>query len=104
MTAAEQVPERALAFLGRKYGLDEENTRAMVRRTGEILCIDSTNAVTFMVSTILNPSQVTICDGCKVRKPFEHRCHGSRSMVRGEQSGKPCQCLEGFEITADELP
>lgn len=35
---------------------------------------------------------VTICDGCNVREPFEHRCHGSRMQVRGENVIGACQC------------
>ena len=33
-----------------------------------------------------------ICDGCNVREPFEHRCHGSRMQVRGENVSGACEC------------
>jgi NTP pyrophosphatase (non-canonical NTP hydrolase) len=33
-----------------------------------------------------------ICDGCNVRDPWEHRCHGSNAYVRGERTGLPCEC------------
>jgi hypothetical protein len=36
--------------------------------------------------------KLLICDGCNVRPPFEHRCHGDRAFVRGEATGKSCQC------------
>lgn len=39
-----------------------------------------------------------ICDGCNVRDPFEHRCHGSNSYVRGERVGLPCECWQCLEI------
>ncbi len=35
-----------------------------------------------------------ICDGCNVREPFEHRCHGYRSVVRGESTDKICECKD----------
>jgi hypothetical protein len=34
-----------------------------------------------------------ICDGCSVVDPWEHRCHGSKSVVHGVQTYKTCQCL-----------
>jgi len=42
-----------------------------------------------------------ICDGCNVREPFEHRCHGERSVVLGQHTNKPCECPECRE--ADRL-
>lgn len=36
----------------------------------------------------------TICDGCNVRKPWEHRCHGPRAFVNGERVGLPCECQQ----------
>src|SRR5208282_1618027 len=33
-----------------------------------------------------------ICDGCSVREPWEHRCHGSNSYVNGERTGLSCEC------------
>lgn len=41
-----------------------------------------------------------ICDGCNVREPFEHRCHGEQSVVMGEQTGKPCECQPCRELEA----
>lgn len=35
-----------------------------------------------------------ICDGCNVRAPHEHRCHGENASVSGEATGKRCQCRE----------
>lgn len=37
------------------------------------------------------PSPV-ICDGCNVRSPHEHRCHGDDAWVCGRATGQPCQC------------
>ncbi len=39
-------------------------------------------------------SCIIICDGCNVREPFEHRCHGYSSVVYGEQTNKICGCRE----------
>lgn len=39
-----------------------------------------------------------ICDGCAVRDGYEHRCHGDKSMIRGEQTNKPCECHECREV------
>ena len=33
-----------------------------------------------------------ICDGCRVKGLWEHRCMGERAMVNGEQTGKACEC------------
>lgn len=38
-----------------------------------------------------------ICDGCNVNPPWEHRCHGDRAMVLGEQTEFPCECPECLE-------
>lgn len=35
-----------------------------------------------------------ICDGCNVRDGWEHRCHGMQATVRGEPTGRPCECHE----------
>ena len=39
-------------------------------------------------------SEPLICDGCNVRDGWEHRCHGRESVVRGEQTYRPCECHE----------
>ena len=33
-----------------------------------------------------------ICDGCAVREPHEHRCHGKNIVVRGEFTKLICAC------------
>ena len=35
-----------------------------------------------------------ICDGCNVRAPWEHRCHGNRMRVGGEAVEGSCECEE----------
>lgn len=40
------------------------------------------------------PENKLICDGCNVRPPWEHRCHEGNAWVRGEKTGRPCQCDE----------
>jgi hypothetical protein len=35
-----------------------------------------------------------ICDGCNVRPPFEHRCHGNRSVIAGKHTGQTCECKD----------
>lgn len=32
-----------------------------------------------------------LCDGCDVREPFEHRCHGSDGAW---MDGRSCECPE----------
>jgi len=39
-----------------------------------------------------------ICDGCNVRDPWEHRCHGKEAVVREEQTYKPCECPRCKEL------
>lgn len=39
--------------------------------------------------TIIEP---IICDGCNIREPFEHKCHGKNAIVRGEQTNRSCEC------------
>lgn len=39
-----------------------------------------------------------ICDGCNVRGSWEHRCHGSHSMIMGVQTNKPCECEKCEEM------
>lgn len=37
------------------------------------------------------------CDGCHVRSPWEHRCHGLEAqtiVVNGERVAGPCECPE----------
>ena len=35
-----------------------------------------------------------ICDGCNVKPPFEHRCHGNRSVIAGKHTGQTCECKD----------
>lgn len=37
-------------------------------------------------------SEPVICDGCAVREPWEHKCHGTNIVVRGEHTTKNCEC------------
>lgn len=41
-----------------------------------------------------------ICDGCNVREPWEHRCHGSNAYVSGERVGKPCECRDCIPVAS----
>jgi len=45
-----------------------------------------------------------ICDGCNVREPWEHRCHGARAVVRGQQTGLPCQCKDASCVERGAQP
>lgn len=38
------------------------------------------------------PEEPVICDGCNIREPFEHRCHGRNIVVRGERADRSCEC------------
>lgn len=33
-----------------------------------------------------------ICDGCRGKEPFEHKCHGENAGVLGFKTNKPCEC------------
>jgi len=37
---------------------------------------------------------ILICDGCNVREPWEHRCHGNNASISGIRIGVPCMCNE----------
>lgn len=39
-----------------------------------------------------NERKIVVCDGCRVKFPFEHRCHGENAFVLGFATGKPCEC------------
>ncbi len=93
-----QVTAEARALIGRKYGWAPDVTRQKIARTAEILQFSEADAVAFLAATIVSGPKVIICDGCRVQGSFEHRCHGSRAMVAGEQTGKPCQCLDCFVV------
>jgi len=43
------------------------------------------------------PTKV-LCDGCNVNPPFEHRCHGRKTMIMGQATNKICQCQECREL------
>lgn len=40
------------------------------------------------------PGYPILCDGCRVRGPWEHRCHGNMARVDDEPAGGPCVCPE----------
>lgn len=40
----------------------------------------------------LPDDDLLICDGCNVRWPHEHRCHGDQARVDGEPTEGPCEC------------
>lgn len=83
-----------LSEVAEKYGWDMKVTRVMVNKTQYILKLTRPDAIKFLLGT--SPSPETICDGCNVREPYEHRCHRGRSVVHGEQTGRKCQCVECF--------
>jgi hypothetical protein len=79
-----------------KYGWSIEVAEAKIRKVQEILhLMHPIDAIEFLLATIINP---VICDGCNVRGNWEHRCHGTRSVVAGEQTNKQCQCPDCFVI------
>ena len=94
----DQAPpsDKQLALVARKHGWTPEIARQKIERTQEILQVDPQDAVAFLLEQFL-PNKI-ICDGCNVNLPHEHRCHGNRSVVRGERMDKPCQCLDCFVI------
>jgi len=42
-----------------------------------------------------------ICDGCNVREPWEHRCHGSNAYINGECTTMPCACPDCGSVNSD---
>jgi hypothetical protein len=79
-----------------KYGWSMEVAEAKIRRVQEILQLKhSIDAIEFLLATVLNP---IICDGCNVNPLWEHRCHGARSVVQGEQINRQCQCPDCFVV------
>jgi hypothetical protein len=46
-------------------------------------------------------AELRICDGCNVLSGYEHRCHEGNAFVKGEPTGKSCQCRECY--VAQEL-
>jgi hypothetical protein len=41
-----------------------------------------------------------ICDGCRVNRLHEHRCHGDRSVIQGVQTNFACTCQSCTELPA----
>jgi len=39
-------------------------------------------------------NQLIICDGCRVRLPHEHRCHGKLARLNDVPVGRECECPE----------
>lgn len=77
-----------------------EQARERVVELREVRYNPTDRTRTFIIKTLpLSAEKVTdakpiICDGCNVRHPFEHRCHGSRAMVMGRQTNRSCQCTD----------
>ena len=94
----DQAPatDEQVVLVARKHGWTPEIARQKIERTQEILQVDPQDAVAFLLEQFL-PNKI-ICDGCNVNLPHEHRCHGNRSVVRGERMDKPCQCLDCFVV------
>ncbi len=93
---AHSVEEDAVPKIAAKYGWSAEVTRAKIRRTQEILgLMHPIDAVEFLLETVVNP---VICDGCVFHLPSDHRCHGPKSVVLGEQTNKQCQCPDCFVV------
>lgn len=93
------VEEDAVPKIAAKYGWSEEVTRAKIRKAQEILhLVHPIDAVEFLLAAIPTIPNPVICDGCNVRSPWEHRCHGTRSVVQGEQTNKQCQCPDCFVV------
>lgn len=92
---AQSVEEDKISQVAAKYGWNIEVAGEKIRKVQEILHLTQPNAIEFLLATIINP---VICDGCNVNPLWEHRCHGRKSVVRGEQTGKQCQCPDCFVI------
>ena len=83
-------------LIAAKYGWTLEVAEQKIRRTQEILCLmHPIDAIEFLLATVVQP---VICDGCNVLGPWEHRCHGARSVVQGEQTNRQCQCPDCFVV------
>ncbi len=95
----DNIPEPIFGFLKEQRGWDTDMSRQKIIKTQQILRLRTVaDAITFLLLQYIEGRTLTICDGCNVRPPFEHRCHGSRAVVRGEQTGEPCRCVECFLV------
>lgn len=52
----------------------------------------------------MSPKVRALCDGCNVREPFEHRCHGAFGPIAvwGEMVEAGCNCAECVYLDRDE--
>jgi len=41
--------------------------------------------------------RLSICDGCRVNEPHEHRCHKGQMRINDEPARKSCECPECLE-------
>jgi len=95
----EKIPEPMLQLVGKCHDWDSEVARMAIGRTMKILELNNANdAISFLVYRWIPGVSLVVCDGCNVNLPFEHRCHGDRAMVSGEQTGKPCRCVDCFVV------
>ena len=80
-----------------KYGWSKEVAEQKIRGVQEILSLKHpVDAIEFLMSAVVEP---IICDGCNVPPPREHRCHVSKSVIRGKQTNRQCQCPGCFAQT-----
>lgn len=92
---AHSVEKDLVPKVAAKFGWSEGVTEAKIRKTQQILNLMAPiDAIQFLLATV----QPIICDGCNVRGSWEHRCHGRKSVVQGEQTGKQCQCPDCFVV------
>lgn len=59
----------------------------------------------YFASTLkVNTIRKDVCDGCNVKEPWEHRCHGDDAVVLGERVGGPCRCTDDVCLAASPSP
>lgn len=85
-----------------KYQLPDEDWQLWVQKSGggKYIMKSDRSIEIFIPSKILKEviDLPRICDGCfgPPEGVFEHKCHGLHATVRGDATGKPCECEDEF--------
>ena len=92
----EQISEEKINILITTYNWDRDMVIKKIAETQTLLGLPSLNdAINFI--TGLNKKAI-ICDGCNVRKPWEHRCHREHALVMDKSANHRCECADCFVV------
>ena len=90
------VESELMPQVAEKYGWSKKVAETKIRRAQMMLnLMHPIDAIQFLLGTTHNP---VICDGCIFHQTDDHRCHGTRSAVQGEQTNKHCCCADCFVV------